>query len=363
MHRSTKVAFAAALCSLVVPGAASAATKSVVAGPPIKKAPAGVPKDGDINSFFPKSVKIHAGDSIKWTIAGFHVVNFPKKGEGPPPLAAPDPSKPVTGVADAAGQPFWFNGQGIPVIPAVVGLGTGSGKAYTGAAAIGSGMPTGAKPKPFVVKFPKAGSYTYYCSVHPGMRAKVTVVGKDKPVPSAKADAARVKSQLNAALATLKKLDKQKTAAANTVTAGPDSTSGPVLFRFSPNALTTKVNTPVTLQMTAGTTEEHTFTFAKDVKAAGKVAEKELVGPLPGAGGPPTLAFSPKWAYPSEAPGSAVSYDGTNHGDGFLNSGVLDGSSATPSPQKFTVSFGKPGTYTFFCAIHPFMVGKITATS
>src|SRR3954454_12551931 len=77
VHRSTKVAFAAALCSLAVPAAASAATKSVVAGPPIKKAPAGVPKDGDINSFFPKSVKIHAGDSIKWTIAGFHVVNFP----------------------------------------------------------------------------------------------------------------------------------------------------------------------------------------------------------------------------------------------------------------------------------------------
>jgi plastocyanin len=362
VHRSTKAAFAVALCSLTVPGAASAATKVVSAGPPLKKAPPGVPKDGDLNQFFPSAIRIHAGDSVKWTIAGFHVVTFPKKGEAPPQLAVPDASKPASGVNDAAGAPFWFNGQGTPIVPAVVGLGTGSGKAYTGAAAVGSGFPTGEKPKPFVVKFPKAGSYTYFCTIHPGMKAKVTVVAKGKAVPSARADAARTKKQLAQGLATLKKLDKTKVGAANTVVAGPDAKGGPVLFRFSPNALTTKVNTPVSLQMTAGTTEIHTFTFAKDVKAAGKRAEKELLAPLPGGGGPPTLAFSPKWVYPSDAPGSTVSYDGSNHGDGFLNSGVLDGSSQTPFGQKFSVSFAKAGTYNFFCAIHPFMVGKITVT-
>jgi plastocyanin len=361
VHRSTKVAFAAALCSLVVPGVASAATKTVIAGPPLKKAPPGVPKDADINSFFPKSVKIHAGDKVSWTIAGFHVVQFPKKGSPPPNLAVPDTSKPASGFNDAAGAPFWFNGQGPPIVPSIVALGTKSGQSYTGAAAVGSGLPVG-KPKPFVVKFPKAGTYTYYCTIHPGMKATVQVVGKAKPVPSAKADAARVKAQLAKSLATLKKLDKQKPTAANTVTAGPDSTSGPVLYRFTPDALTTKVNTPVTLQMTPGTTEDHTFTFSTNVKADGKTAEKELLAPL-GNGNPPTFAFSPKWAYPSEKPGTAVTYDGTNHGNGFLNSGVLDGDSKTPFPQKFTVSFSKPGTYTFFCAIHPFMVGKITATS
>ncbi|WCB96621.1 Plastocyanin [Baekduia alba] len=362
MHRSSKVAFAAALCSLAVPGAASAATKSVFAGPPIKKAPAGVPKDGDINSFFPKAVTIHTGDSVSWKIAGFHLINIPKKGSAPSPLAVPDATKPATGVNDAAGAPFWFNGQGTPVLPSVIALGTRSGEAYTGATEFGSGLPLSAKPKPYVVTFPKAGTYTYFCQLHPGMKGKVTVVAKSKSVPSAKSDAARVKTQLDSALTTLKKLDKQKTKAANTVVAGPDSTSGPILFRFSPGTLKTKVNTPVTLTMTPGTTEDHTFTFAKNVKAAGKTAEKELLAPL-GAGNPPTFAFSPKWAYPSEAPGTAVSYDGTNHGDGFLNSGVLDGSSATPFPQKFTVSFSKAGTYSYFCAIHPFMVGKITATS
>jgi plastocyanin len=368
VHRSSQVAFAAALCSLALPGVASAATKAVSAGPPLKKPPAGVPKDADINRFYPQSIKVHAGDSVKFTIAGFHTISFPKKGEGSPPLAMPDATRAIAGVNDAAGTPFWFNGQGTPVIPAIVGLGSGSGKAYTGAAAMGSGLPAGSgPPKPFVVKFPKTGSFTYFCAVHPGMKASVSVVPKSKAVPSAKADAARAKAQLAKDLAAVKKLDKAKgPAAADTVQAGPDTSGpGPVLLRFTPASLTTKVGTPVTLAMTPGTTEDHTYTFAKDVKAAGKLAEKTFVAPLPGTGtaGPPVLAFDPKYAYPSEAPGAPVSYDGVNHGDGFLNSGVLDGDPKTPFPQKFTVSFSQPGTYTYFCAIHPFMTGKITATS
>jgi plastocyanin len=363
VHRRSRFAFAVVLFTLAIPGVASAANKNVVAGPPLKKTPAGVPKDGDINAFFPSSVKVHAGDSVTWTLAGFHVINFPKKGDAPPPLAAPDPAHPATNVLDAAGAPFWFNGQGTPVIPSIVSLGSGSGKPYTGAAAVGSGIPLG-KPKPFVVKFPKAGSYTYFCVIHPGMKGTVTVVAKSKPVPRAKADAARVKVQLNKGLTALKQLDKE-TAPADTVIAGTDKTNGPVLYRFTPNALTTKVGTPISLEMTPGTTEDHTFTFAKDVKAAGKAADATFIGPLAGAptAGPPTLAFDPKWAYPSEAPGSPIVLDGANHGDGTVNSGVLDGSSATPFPQKITVSFSQPGTYTYLCAIHTFMTGKITVTS
>lgn len=360
MKRSPLVALTAAVCCLAVPVAASAATTSVLAGPGLKRAPAGVPKDGDLNQFFPKAVKIHVGDKVSWTIAGFHVVQFPKAGGAPPQLAVPDPSRPATGVNDAAGQPFWFNGQGTPIVPQGVALGL-PGKSYDGSAPVGSGLPLG-KPRPFVVKFTKAGSYTYFCTVHPGMKGTVSVVPKSKPAESAKAVKAAFAKQLASGLATLKRLDRQKVAAADTVVAGPDAKGGPVLYRFSPSALTTRVGTPVTLTMTPGTTEDHTFTFAKDVKTAGRTAEKELLAPL-GNSTPPVFAFSPKWAYPSEAPGSTVSYDGTNHGDGFLNSGVLDGDSKTPFPQKFTVSFSKPGTYTFFCAIHPFMVGKITATS
>jgi plastocyanin len=363
MQLRSKIGVAVVLCSLAVPGAAAAATKNVIAGNPLKKMPPGVAKDGDFNQFFPSSVKVHAGDSVKFTFAGFHAVNFPKRGEAPPPLATPDATHPANNAVDSAGTAYWFNGQATPVIPSIVSAGTGSGKPYTGAAGIGSGLPLG-PPKPFVVKFPKAGSYTYYCVVHPGMKATVSVVGKSRPVPSAKADAARAQAQLTTGLSALKQLDKQK-APANTVIAGPDKTNGPVLLRFTPASLTTKVGTPITLAMTPGTTEEHTFTFAKDVKATGKAAEATLVGPLAGSStnGPPTLAFDPKWAYPSDPPGTPVAIDGTNHGDGLVNTGVLDGSPATPFPQKATVSFSAPGTYTYLCAIHTFMTGKITVTS
>jgi plastocyanin len=364
VHRSLTLAItAAAVCGLTVPAAASAASKTVFMGAPVRKNPAGVPKDGELNQYFPKTVAIHAGDSVRFTVAGFHLVNFPKQGEAPPPLAELDTTHPATGVKDAAGAAYWFNGQGTPVLPAIVSLGSGSGKAYTGAAPVGSGFPTGENPKPFVVKFPKAGSYTYFCVLHPGMKGTVTVKPKSAKVASAKADAARVAKQVAAGFATLKALDRTK-APANTVVAGPDASNGASLFRFTPANLATKVGTPITLTMSDGTREDHTFTFAKNVKAAGKVADAQFIGPLPGTGtaGPPTLRFDPVWTYPSEAPGTPVAIDGANHGDGFVNSGVLDGSAATPFPQKLTVSFTKPGTYTYFCAIHTNMTGKITVS-
>lgn len=361
-HRSLRIALAAvAACGLALPAAASAATKTVALGPPLKKTPPGAPKDGDLNQFFPSSISVHAGDSVKFQPFGFHLVNFPKQGEAAPPLASLDTTHPIAGANDAAGRPYWFNGLGTPVIPAIVGIGSGSGKAYDGTQELGSGFPAGnGPPKPFVVKFPKAGSYTYYCVLHPGMKGTVKVVAKSAAVPSAKADAARAKAQLARGLATLKRVDKQK-APADTVIAGPDKKSA-VLYRYTPSALTTTVNTPITLTMSAGTSEDHTFTFAKDVKAAIKAADKTFIGPLPGTGtaGPPTLAFDPKYALSTEAPGQPVVIDGANHGDGLVNSGVLDGDAKSPFPQSMKVSFSKPGTYTFFCAIHTFMTGKIT---
>jgi plastocyanin len=363
-HRSlTAVAVAMAACGLALPGAASADTKTVALGPPLKKAPAGTPKDGDINQFFPSSIKVHAGDAVKFQPFGFHLVNFPKKGEAPPPLAALDATRLIADAKDAAGQPYWFNGQGTPVIPAIVSLGSGSGKAYDGTQELGSGFPAGnGPPKPFVVKFPKAGSYTYYCVLHPGMKGKVDVVAKGKAVPSAKADAKRAAAQLAKGIATLKVVDKQK-APANTVVAGPDKKAA-VLYRFTPEALTTKVGTPITLTMSAGTTEDHTFSFAKDIKKAIKAADKTFLAPLPGGDpkGPPTLAFGPQWAFSTEAPGQPIVIDGANHGDGVVNSGVLDGDAKSPFPQKVQVSFSKPGTYNYFCAIHTNMTGKITVT-
>ncbi len=209
MHKRSKFAFAVAPHKRRGPRVASAATKNVVAGPPIKKAPAGVPKDGDVNQFFPSAVKVHAGDSVKFSIAGFHLINFPKKGQPAPPLAIPDTTHPATNVLDAAGAPYWFNGQGTPVIPAIVGLGSGSGKSYTGANELGSGFPAGnGRRSRSSSSSPRPAATPTTAPLHAGMKGKITVVAKSKPAPSAKADAARAKAQLAKGLGTPKQLEQ-----------------------------------------------------------------------------------------------------------------------------------------------------------
>jgi plastocyanin len=40
---------------------------------------------------------------------------------------------------------------------------------------------------------------------------------------------------------------------------------------------------------------------------------------------------------------------------------VLDALNASPLPESNTVRMAEPGTYTFYCAIHPFMKGTVVA--
>ena len=71
----------------------------------------------------------------------------------------------------------------------------------------------------------------------------------------------------------------------------------------------------------------------------------------------PTV-FSAQIAFPSDVP-TLPAYDGTSHGNGFLNTGVLDREAASPSPPSSQVTFTKAGTYDYICLLHPFMKGQI----
>lgn len=353
MHRTRKAALGAALCSLALPAAASAATKTVTAGPPGK--PPKQPAGADFNAFFPRTLKVHAGDGVKFQIAGFHAINLPPKGDAAPGFAIPTGTA-TSGVKDAAGADFWFNGQPAFAFNPVVAVGTKSGLPYTGAKGVQSGLPTEqGKPKPWLVRFTKAGSFDFYCPIHPGMKGKVQVVAKGrKGVPSPKADAARAKAQFKQAIAVAKKLDKRAAPAGDTIVAGPDDAkTGTVLFRFTPAQKTVKVGTPVTLTMTPGTTETHTFTFARDLTTLEPVAQAFV--------DPATGQISSQVLYPSDVP--LPPYDGSQHGDGFLSTGALDADPKSPPPLKSTVTFSAPGTYNYLCLIHPDMRGTITVTS
>jgi plastocyanin len=54
-----------------------------------------------------------------------------------------------------------------------------------------------------------------------------------------------------------------------------------------------------------------------------------------------------------------VSYSPTLHGNGFWNSGVMDTSAASPPANSNSVKFATPGTYDFYCLVHPFMHGQV----
>lgn len=344
-------AAAGGLAALALAPAAGAATKDVAVGGTVKGQPEAV-----LSGFYPKQVTVAAGDSVRFKLQGFGVAYLPKKGEAAPSFITMDPSRPVSGAVDAAGVPFAFNGKPTPLVNPKVFLGGKSGSSYTGAATLSQGLPNGpGAPKPFSVKFPKAGSYKVYDGVHPGISMTVKVVAKGKAVPSKKADAARAAKQLAADVKTAKALAAQAAPTGNTIVAGPDK-GGVDLFRFSPASKTVKVGTTLNLTMSKGTVENHTFTFGAKDKLA-KMAEG-FIAPLPGTGtaGPPVLAFDPVQAYESD-PGTPA-YDGTNHGDGFLNTGVLGGRGGGLAQGK-SVTFTKAGTYDFLCLIHPDMQGKV----
>ena len=72
--------------------------------------------------------------------------------------------------------------------------------------------------------------------------------------------------------------------------------------------------------------------------------------------------LDPRGVYPSEPPGALAALTPALHGNGFWNSGALDLDTTSPIGTSNAVTFAAPGTYQFFCMIHPFMHGTVTVT-
>jgi plastocyanin len=338
---------------LALPAAAQAKTKTVLLGP----AAATAKKLGDattVNAFFPRSVTINAGDSVKFQFFGFHNLDVPPNGGKSVDLITPT-GQPVAGAVDAAGAPFFFNG--LPLLGfngEIFGANNfGKSLTYSGAKRIQSGAPLAEKLKPVTVKFTKAGGYRVYCDIHPGMNGTVKVLAKGKAVPTAKQDAARVKKQAATAVKAAKDLPTTAQPA-NTVSLGVARKGGLDYLGMVPAKLTVATGTTVSFVMPEDTYEPHTATFGpgagtQDQNAYVNQIQKTFeAAPVPDARG----------VYPSDA--AAVSLSPTLHGNGFWNSGLLDAASASPLPDASKLTFGTPGTYTYICVIHPFMIGSIS---
>ena len=352
MSHRTKAAIAVVLGMLVVPAGATAATRSVDMGTPPSAGKALGKYGADVNAFFPSTTTVHVGDKVRFLPVGFHNLDIPKKGGKATALFAPQGT--VAGSADPAGAAYWFNGQ--PNfqfnLPALAPTGFGKSFSYSGAKGVQSGLPVIPKPKPVTVKFTKAGSYTYYCDIHPGMKATVQVRAKSKSIPSAKGHAKRIKDQVAAALATAKQLSKQAPTG-NTVDLGVAGKGGVEIFAMVPAAKTVPAGTTLTFQMSSGTYETHTATFGPGNIEDSNTYIGKLAASLEGT-------IDPAAIYPSEQPPGIGALTPTLHGIGFWNSGALDRVAATPLPPTSQLTFNTPGTYTFYCLIHPFMKGTVT---
>jgi plastocyanin len=354
----SKAGFAAAVAVLAVPASATAATKTVDMGTPVAQQKTFQKAFADVNDFFPHGTTIHVGDSIKFVPTGFHTVDFPRPGGNALALILPT-GQAIAGLNDAANAAFWFNGQqqvGFNPRLGPPGL-FGKKTTFTGAKRVDSGLPLAQKPKSFTVKFLKTGTFTYYCDVHSGMKGTIKVVSKSGKVPTAREDKATLKTQIASTLKTAKRL-AHTVVQGNNVSVGASAAGGVEYFGFFPANKTVKAGTTVTFSMSSKSFEVHTATTGpgnpetEPTSYLGQI-EAGLEGP----------GLDARAIYPSEAPGSIAALTPTFHGNGFWNSGVLDASSATAAlPKSNLVTFSTPGTYQFYCMVHPFMHATVTVT-
>src|SRR3954453_13914521 len=243
-RRRVAAVLAVVITAVLLPAAAQAATYEVYAGHDDLK---GAPKQASPNAFFPRAITVHRNDTVRWDFRGFHTVTFPAKGKQAPPLVLAATDVPVRDVRDAAGNPFWFNSQPSVVLNPVA-TAKSVNKTWNGSRVLGSGIPTGNKPNPFELRFQRAGTVTYYCAVHPGMRGTVHVVAAGSRAPSPAATEARGDREAKRYLAAARRAIAAPVPGGATVQAGR-TTSSLAVYRFFPATRTVPAGQPVTFPM------------------------------------------------------------------------------------------------------------------
>lgn len=109
---------------------------------------------------------------------------------------------------------------------------------------------------------------------------------------------------------------------------------------FYPQSITLNVGDTVQWKFNSGN-EPHTVTFLGPITSTGELFIPDPAATTP-VGAPPKLIFNPEVANPA----GTDSYDGS----AYTNSGVR--AADLPAPLQYSLTFTKPGTYTYFCALH-----------
>jgi plastocyanin len=305
-----------------------------------------------IEEFMPSTIFVNVGDTIEWTnpYEEIHTVTFlgPEKEE--PELIAPAGPAPLPGVAPPPGPPkLAFT----PKAANPTAAKTYDGTAYANSGILGKGQS-------FSLTFPKQGSYPFDCLLHPGMEGTVYVLpaGTHVPTQEQRDYEAQVQRQAGiargeaSAAATRPPAPTTSASGASTYTVVVPASAGQSdVMRFVNARQTVNVGDTVMWQNT--TEVPHTVTFTSGAPAPDSVV------PEPAGAGPPLLVLAPQALFPSKP---SQNYDGT----GYYNSGFItaDQQLATGG-TSFSLTFTKPGTYSYICLLHADqgMAGVITVVA
>jgi plastocyanin len=312
----------------------------------------------DTPAFFPSNVTIRAGQSITWRIHGFHTITFPGTNTDLP-LVVPHPDLPQPPLPDAAGVPFWWVGKApqLEINPMLVeqsgGATISNPTDFRNSGIVRLLSELNGKAAPYTLKFLKPGIYPYFCAIHFGMRGTVTVLPASAKPTTQAAVTRQAKAQLARDVSELERLNTTAPTGPSQMLVGAGTSGSAEIMSFFPNRLDINVGDTVTF-VDNDPTDNHTVTFGpEEYTSAIEGSVFEYSGD--------SLVFNPFSALSSEPPDSLspARYDGMNHGNGYLNSGLLYPPEIPDQLHQFAVTFTKPGTYRLECVIHTLMDATI----
>jgi plastocyanin len=344
----------------------------------------------EFTRFYPDSVKVHPGDTVRWKILGFHTVTFSKIGragffrrdEIPQTYAWPEESAFGSGCGQAA-NPCTVN-------PSTKFVGSG--------APLFSNEPVNVK-----VNLP-VGKYTYFCQIHAGMSGTIEVVKVSTALPAQAQINAVIKSAVRKDAAAMDKVFKADQIPVSRIDAdGVRSWQVKVGDITPDNHVQVIAYLPGTLKISSGERvhfsipktslgDPHTVTFPTELvgnfdpvphglgpfgvnlscDADGRASGAPGVLGLWGQMGIPTcpanleLILAPWMTSAHPAAGNAVLTPATYHDSGWLAPArepksfnkLPDGGGL---PSTFDAEFPAAGEFSYACDVHgDFMTGTVT---
>ena len=306
MNKIRRLLIALGLAAVAVLPLLAFGGASVSAAPATIKLKSGGGETGyTVNAFLPAAATVTTGDTVHWDFPWNepHTVTFGTPTGDPTVVPSPFPAAPV---------PY-----------------DGTGSITSGL--IGTNFPSapGTTPGPnaYEVKFTKAGTYNYFCGIHPNMKATITVVDSGTVSTQAALDATGT-ADYTTALTALK-----------AVAAG---------LAARPVAVTTRAGgaSEYTLLVSGETDKgdvQQYFPPAANIKEGDSIVWKNATHTPHSVTFLPPPAGDPFAAQPVKPAGG---YAGT----GTASSGIIG--IGFPNGQGFDMTFTKAGSYPFICLLH-----------